>query len=84
MKLKEASRMRTAIEISESVFQQSQHIARNKGFSVEQLIVRALERELADAPVASPNSKQVSLPLIASKHPGSLDLANFDFDDLLN
>ena len=83
MMFTEASRMRTTIELSKSVYQQSERIARMKGFSVEQLIVQALERELAVEPVASPNSRRVSLPLIPSKHPGSLDPSDFDFDDLL-
>lgn len=79
----EAFRMRTTIELSKSVYQQSERIARMKGFSVEQLIVQALERELAVGPVVSPSSRRVSLPLIPSKHPGTLDLGDFDFDDLL-
>ena len=75
--------MRTTVKLPESVYQQSEELARKRGFSVEQLIVRVLERELAQEPAASPSPKRVTLPLITSKHPGSLDLANFDFDDLL-
>jgi predicted DNA-binding ribbon-helix-helix protein len=76
--------MRTTIDLPESVYQRSEQLARRRGFSVEQLIVRVLERELAHEPAAPSSSKKVSLPLISSKHPGSLDLANFDFDDLLS
>ena len=76
--------MRTTIELPESVYQRSEQLARRRGFSVEQFIVRVLERELAHEPIASSSSKKVSLPLIRSKRPGSLDLANFDFDDLLS
>lgn len=76
--------MRTTIDLPESVYRQSEQLARRRGFSVEQLIVRVLERELAYEPAAPSSAKKVSLPLISSKHPGSLDLANFDFDDLLS
>jgi hypothetical protein len=75
--------VRTVINLPESVYRLSQQIARKQGFSVEELIVRALERELAVEPAAPQNPKPLRLPLIASKRPGSLDLADFDFDDLL-
>ncbi|HWG22020.1 MAG TPA: hypothetical protein VG225_15925 [Terracidiphilus sp.] len=75
--------MRATIELPESVYRQSERLARKRGFTVEQFIVRVLERELAHEPTASTSPKRVSLPLITSKHPGSLDLASFDFDDLL-
>ena len=75
--------MRTTIKLPESVYRQSEQAARQGGFSVEQFIVRVLERELAHGATAASSTKRVSLPLIASKQPGTLDLANFDFDDLL-
>jgi hypothetical protein len=75
--------MRTTIELPESVYLRSEQIARKNGFSVEQLIVRALERELAVESAASQSTKRVNLPLIPSKSPGSLNLADFNFDDLL-
>jgi predicted DNA-binding ribbon-helix-helix protein len=75
--------MRTTIKLPESVYRQSEQAAHQRGFSVEQFIVRVLERELAHEATAASSSKRVSLPLIASKHPGTLDLARFDFDDLL-
>lgn len=75
--------MRTTIELPESVYRQSAEVARQRGFSVEELIVEVLERELAHESAARPDSRAVRLPLIASKRPGSLDLSDFDFDDLL-
>jgi hypothetical protein len=75
--------MRTTVKLPESVYRQSEQAARQSGFSVEQFIVRMLERELAQGSASASNSKRVSLPLIVSKHPGTLDLANFDLDDLL-
>lgn len=75
--------MRTTIELPESVYQQSAQIAHLKGFSVEELIVRSLERALEAEPSTPRQSKPVALPLISSSYPGTLDLTDFDFDDLL-
>jgi hypothetical protein len=78
----EAFHVRTIIELPDSVYKRSEEIARQNGFSVEQLIVRALERELAIEPAAFQNPRRLTLPLIASKRPGVMNLADFDFDDL--
>jgi hypothetical protein len=75
--------MRTTIELPESVYRQSEQIARMKGFSVEQFVVQALERVLEAEPPSPGGSKPIDFPLISSSHPGTLDLADFDFDDLL-
>ncbi len=75
--------MRTTIELPESVYRQSEQAARQKGVSFEQFVAFILERELGERPASEPQSKRVRLPLIHSKHPGSLDLGSFDFDDLL-
>jgi hypothetical protein len=50
---------------------------------MDELISEMLERELAEEaqPVMTPH--RVSLPIIRSRNPGTLDLSNFDFDDLL-
>jgi hypothetical protein len=45
--------------------------------------VEVLERELAHESAPQVNSATVHLPLIPSKRPGSLDLDDYDFDDLL-
>lgn len=75
--------MRTTIELPESVYQQSKRIARQKGYSIEQFVVQVLERALEAEPTALAGSKPVRFPLISSRHPGTLDLAHFNFDDLL-
>ncbi|HEU4982118.1 MAG TPA: hypothetical protein VFT88_05500 [Acidobacteriaceae bacterium] len=75
--------MRTTIDLPESVYQQSAQIAHLKGFSVEELIVWTLERALETEPSTSRQLKPVSFPLISSGQPGTLDLTDFDFDDLL-
>lgn len=75
--------MQTTIQLPDEVYREGERIARAEGFTLEQLIVRTLEREFLPEKVASPTSSRVILPLIHSKEPGTLDLSNFDFDDLL-
>jgi hypothetical protein len=75
--------MRTTIELPESVYRQSQKIARLRGFSVEQFLIETLERALQAEPPSAGESRRIDFPLIFSSHPGTLDLADFDFDDLL-
>jgi hypothetical protein len=50
---------------------------------MEELIVQALERELTVVPETAARRTRVRVLLVKSKRPGSLDLENFDFDDLL-
>ena len=75
--------MQTTVDLPESMYEQGARIAREMGFSLEELIVLALEREIALEPAAPRNAKRISLPLLLSKRPGSLNLSYFDFDDLL-
>ena len=75
--------MQTTIQLPESVYRQGERIAQVKGISVDELIVEILERELASAPQNTGVRRRVHLPLISSSEPGSLNLSEFDFDDLL-
>lgn len=76
--------MRTTIELPESVYRRGQEVARARGVSVEVLIAHALEMEFRDEPRAGGAMERVEFPLIHSKHPGTLDLTSFDFDDLFS
>jgi hypothetical protein len=75
--------MRTTIEFPELLFRQGEQIARLQGVSLEEFVIRALERELSAAPCGRSGQTPVKLPLVASKSPGVLDLKDYDFDDLL-
>jgi hypothetical protein len=75
--------MRITIELRESVYKQTEQIARLKGYSVEQFVVHTLERALEAEPSPSRGSTLIKFPLISSDRPGTLDLTDFDFDDLL-
>jgi hypothetical protein len=75
--------MRTAIEFAESLFRQGEQLAHLQGVSIEEFVIRALERELGTTPGVRSGQTPVKLPLVPSKSPGVLDLKDFDFDDLL-
>jgi hypothetical protein len=46
-------------------------------------IIRTFERELGNELNAPSHSKRVTLPLVPSNEPGTLDLKDFNFDNLL-
>jgi hypothetical protein len=79
--------MRTAIELPDSLYLQGEQIARMQGVTIEEIVIRALkrdlDRELSAAPGDRTGQMPVKLPLVPSKSPGVLDLKDFDFDDLL-
>jgi hypothetical protein len=75
--------MRATVELPESVYRRTEQAARTRGVSIDELISDVLERELGEEPSPPRAAKYVTLPIIHSKNPGTLDLSNFDFDDLL-
>jgi len=75
--------MRTTIELPESTYRKGEEAARARGVTIEDFILRAFERELEAETLTACSSKRVVLPLLSSKEPGTMDLRDFDFDDLL-
>jgi hypothetical protein len=75
--------MRTTIELPDSVYRKGEKVARTQGVTIEEFIIRAFERELKNEAETPSHSKRVTLPLVPSKEPGTLDLKDFNFDDLL-
>jgi hypothetical protein len=75
--------MRTTIELPESVYRKGEKVARTQGVTIEEFIIQTFERELKAAPDVPPRSKRVTMPLVPSTEPGTLDLKDFNFDDLL-
>lgn len=75
--------MRTTIELPDPVYRKGEQIARTQGVTLEEFIVRAFERELKGEPDIAAHAKRVTLPLVPSNEPGTLDLKDFNFDDLL-
>jgi hypothetical protein len=79
--------MQTTVNLPDSLYQKSQELAASRGATVEQFIVEAMAREVQDnlgsgASDAS-GDREIDLPIIRSRRPGTMDLSHFDFDDLL-
>ena len=74
--------MRTTIDLPDSLFRKTKAVAALRGSSMKDLIVQALERELATSGPPS-KRKRVKLPIIQSHRGKKIDLTGFDFDDLL-
>ncbi|MBZ5728356.1 MAG: ribbon-helix-helix domain-containing protein [Acidobacteriia bacterium] len=79
--------MQTTVNLPDPLFQKSEALAASRGTTVEQLIVEAVRKEvqgnLGSGPSDTYCGREVELPIIRSKQPGTLDLSHFDFDDLL-
>ena len=71
--------MRTTIELPDSVYRKAEKVARTQGVTIEKFIIRAFERELKAEPDAPSHSKRVTLPLVPSKEPGTMDPKDFNF-----
>jgi hypothetical protein len=61
--------MRTTVDIPNPLYRQLKGKAASEGRSVKELVLRAVQLELRDAPRKSPRRKA---PVIKSKNPGSL------------
>jgi hypothetical protein len=75
--------VQTTIDLPDAVYREGERLARAEGFTLEELIVRALEREFSKEKTTSRSESKVALPILHSKQPGTLNLSTFDFDDLL-
>lgn len=77
--------MQTTVNPPDSLYEKSEALAASRGATVEQFIVEAVKKEIQDTigSGASHGNREVELPVIRCRRPGTLDLSNFDFDDLL-
>jgi hypothetical protein len=78
--------MHTTVDLPDSLYRKSEALAASRGATVEQFIVEAVEKEVHGKLEPDTNTTQadreIELPLIRSKQPGTMDLSKFDFDDL--
>jgi hypothetical protein len=65
--------VRTTVDIPDPLYRELKGKAANEGRSVKELILRGVEQELKSR---SRKTGRVSLPIVPSKRPGSLDLDN--------
>jgi hypothetical protein len=79
--------MRTTVNLPDSLYRKSEVLAASQGATVEQFIVEAVKKEvqgnLRSVASSAQGDREVELPVIRSRRPGTLDLSHFDFDDLL-
>jgi hypothetical protein len=75
--------MHTSVELPESIYRRAEESARARGVSVDVLISDVLERELAGETPHRRARQRVSFPIMNSSQPETLDLDDFNFDDLL-
>ncbi len=66
--------MRTTVDIPDPLYRELKGKAASEGRSVKELILRSVEQELKSR--RSRTKRRISLPIIPSKRPGSLDLDN--------
>lgn len=74
--------MRTTVDIPDVVYRELKLKALRENRSVKELILRGVETELRSKSVRK--SKRVSLPLVPSKRPGSLEVDNDKIYDLIS
>jgi hypothetical protein len=66
--------MRTTVDIPDPVYRRLKSRAANEGSSTKELILRGVKQVLKENPRRS--RKRIKLPIIRSKHPGTLELDN--------
>ncbi len=79
--------MQTTVNLPDSLYHKSEELAASRGATMEQFIVEALKKEVQGSfgigSSGAYGDREVKLPIIRSRRPGTLDLSQFDFDDLL-
>ena len=75
--------MRTTIDLPDALFRKTKRLAAMRGSSMKDLIVQIVERELSRAKWEAPRPVRAKLPLVRLRRGRTLDLTNFNFDDLL-
>jgi hypothetical protein len=73
--------MRTTIDLPDPLFRQVKSAAALRGSTLKQFIQEALQQAVATD--KGGRRHKVRLPLIPSKHPGTLRLTNADIEDHL-
>ncbi len=77
--------MRTTIEVPNGMLREMKALAARQGRSMRQFVLRAIEKEVGKARQSQRKRFSVKLPLVRSRHPGSLrSMTNAQIDDLLD
>ena len=71
--------MRTTIDIPDELYREIKITAAERGTTVRKLVLEGVELVRRQPP---PASKRFTVPVICSKHPGTLHLTNEQIDEL--
>ena len=75
--------VRTTIDMPDALFRRTKATAADRGVTLKQIIVNAVEHELSQSAKGAKGRRTPKLPLIHLEPGRTLDLTDFDFDDLL-
>jgi hypothetical protein len=73
--------MRTTVDLPDPLFRQVKSVAALRGSTLKEFIQGALQQAVTSG--GRVRRRKVTLPLIRSKHPGTLRLTNADIEDQL-
>ena len=73
--------MRTTVDLPDPLYRQVKSVAALRGSTLKEFIQDALQQAVTAGPRVG--RRKVKLPLIRSKHPGTLRLTNADIEDHL-
>jgi hypothetical protein len=76
--------MRTTLELPDELLREAKVSAARRGVSLKVLFTNALVQELRLRSKKDTPRHRVQLPLVKSKHPGSLRLTNAQIEKLLD
>ena len=74
--------MRTSFDLPDDLFHRLKSLAANRGVTLEALVQRAIENEVARGPKEA-LSRRLRFPLLDSREPGTLNLTNAEIEDLI-
>jgi hypothetical protein len=72
--------MRTTVDIPDALYRKMKSRAASEGSSVKELVLRGVEKELG---LRKKSGKRVSLPIVKSKRPGTLNIDNAKIAELV-
>ncbi len=74
--------MRITLDLPDATFRQLKSLAARRGKTLKQVLWSAVEREIVAA-TAKPARRRITVPVLKSQEPGSLNLTNSEIDDVL-
>ena len=75
--------MHTVVDLPDALYRESEELAASRGATVEAFIIEAVSKEVRGSAFGASGNCEIELPLIHCTRPGTLDLPEFNFDDLL-